>query len=220
MGEDSPQSQRQLNPSVGVVKVLVLLIQFPHHNDRTLIDPTVYNEMWNSQAKSDLIPSGSVSRWFQLNSYGLYEIEAVIVPWTMSDNSELYYSFGSSGLVTDFQRAFWPALDRLDQEGIDWSRYDIDGDGRLDAVVALHTGYAAELKGVDCNTKRDYSQRIWSHAFASSQNSWMSRDGSYSVGGYVVASAYRDVCGSEPATIGTMTHEFMHTMGLVGTFVT
>lgn len=213
---DETQQNRQLNPSTGVVKILVLLIQFPDHSaDRTLIDPSVYNEMWNSQAKTDLIPSGSISRWFQLNSYGLYEIEAVIVPWTITDNSEHYYSFGSSGLVTDFQRAFWPALDKLDSEGIDWSEYDVDGDGILDCVVALHTGYSAELKGVDCNTKRDYSQRIWSHAFASSFNSWTSRSGAYSVGAYVVSSAYRDVCGSEPARIGTITHEMMHTLGLV-----
>ena len=212
----SSQDERQLNPSTGIVKVLVFLLQFPDHTNRTLIDPSVYDEMWNSKGKSDLIPSGSISRWFQLNSYGLYEIEAVIVPWTMSDNTEEYYSFGSSGLVPDFQQAFWPALNKLDQEGIDWSQYDIDNDGKLDAVVVLHTGYAAELKGVDCQTDRDFSTRIWSHAFADSFNSWISADGWYYLGGYVVASAYRDICGSEPARIGTMTHEMMHTMGLVG----
>jgi M6 family metalloprotease-like protein len=106
-------------------------------------------------------------------------------------------------------------LDRLDQNGIDWSQYDIDQDGVLDAVVVLHSGYGAELKGEDCNTKRDYVSRIWSHAYANSFNSWTSADGKYRVGGYVVASAFRDRCGSEPARIGIMTHEFMHTFGLV-----
>ena len=215
--QEEPQNQqRKLNPFVGVVKVLVLLIQFPDHTDRELPDPVVYNEMWNSNANSDLIPSGSIAEWFKLNSHGLYEIEADIVPWTVTDNSEVYYSFESSGLVPTLQRAFWPALDRLDQQGMDWSQYDIDEDGKLDAVVALHTGYSAELKGVDCNNNRDYSQRIWSQALANSGNSWTSLDGSYSVGGYAIASAYKGICGSEPANIGTMTHEFMHTLGLIG----
>lgn len=209
---------RQLiNPSIGVVKVLVLLINFPDHDGtRTLLDPTIYDHMWNAKGKSeDIIPSGSIARWFQLNSYGLYEIEAAIVPWTQADNTELYYSYGSSGLSLDTQRIFWPALDKLDASGIDWSQYDVDQDGILDAVVALHSGYAAELKGEDCTTKRDYQSRIWSHAFASSFNTWTSSNGRYRVGGYVIASAYRDRCGSEPARIGTMTHEFMHTFGLV-----
>ena len=209
--------QRQLSPSVGVVRVLVLLIQFPDHNDRELPDPQIYNEMWNFKAKSDLIPSGSVAEWFRVNSHGLYEIEADIVPWTVTDNSEAYYSFEMSGIVPTLQRFFWPALDKLDQQGMDWSQYDIDEDGKLDAVVALHTGYSAELKGVDCNNNRDYSQRIWSQAQANSGNSWTSRDGKYAVAGYAVASAYKDICGSEPASIGTMTHEFMHTLGLIGT---
>ena len=209
-------NNRQLNPSIGVVKVLVLLINFPDHNGvRTLIDPSVYDHMWNGKGKSDVIPSGSIARWFQLNSYGLYEIEAAIVPWTEADNTELYYSFGTSGLSLDAQKLFWPALDRLDESGIDWSLYDVDQDGTLDAVVALHSGYAAELKGEDCYTQRDYQSRIWSHAFASSFDAWTSADGRYRVGGYVLASAFRDRCGSEPARIGTMTHEFMHTFGLV-----
>lgn len=107
-------------------------------------------------------------------------------------------------------------MDKLDQNGIDWSQYDIDQDGVLDAVVVLHSGYAAELKGTDCSNNRDFATRIWSHAFASSFSPWVSMDGAYQLGGYVVGSAFRDTCGSDPARIGTMTHEFMHTMGLVG----
>ncbi|CAB9506586.1 Immune inhibitor A peptidase M6 [Seminavis robusta] len=217
--QQQQQGERDLqmnpNPATGVVRVLVLLLQFTDHVDRPLLDPAIYDAIWTGKDKSPLIPSGSVKEWFRQNSYGLYEIEPVIVPWTLSDNSELYYSFGSSGLVPDFQQAFWPALDKLDQEGIDWSLYDADGDGRLDAVTVLHTGYAAELKGVDCNSDRDYSNRIWSHAFADSLNSWYSRSGLYRVGGYMIASAYRDTCKFEPARIGTMTHEFLHTLGLV-----
>lgn len=88
--QDEDNNHRELmNPNIGVVKVLVFLLQFTDHADRTLVEPEVFEEMWNSNGKNpDLIPSGSVSRWFQLNSYGLYEIEAVIVPWTMSDNTE------------------------------------------------------------------------------------------------------------------------------------
>ena len=212
------RQRRQLSPQMGVIKVLVILLQFTDHMNRTLIDPSVYDEMWNSRGTSALIPSGSVRKWFDLNSYGLYEIEARIVPWTLSDGSELYYSFGSSGLTPQVQQAFWPALNELDQNGMDWSQYDLDKDGILDAVVVLHSGYAAELKGVDCNSNSDFSNRIWSHAYAQSFNTWFSADGQYQVGGYLIASAYRDTCGNEPAQIGTMTHEFMHILGLVGKF--
>ena len=92
-------------------------------------------------------------------------------------------------------------------------------------TVFLHSGYAAELGGVDCYTGASASQRIASHSstfyFKSGTKntypSWISQRG-YTVGFYVVASAYRGTCRSNTARIGTITHEMFHHFGVPDLF--
>jgi hypothetical protein len=54
--------------------------------------------------------------------------------FSWADNTELYYSFNVRGMTADLQKAMWPALDALDNDpNWDWSQFDVDGDGYLDA---------------------------------------------------------------------------------------
>jgi Immune inhibitor A peptidase M6 len=200
------QEVRRTNPNLGSFKVLVLLIVFGDHVDRPRIAKADVENMWKT-----LVPE-----WFDVNSHGLYDIDPVVTEWVVTDNTEKYYSFGKRGVVPDFQKAAWPALDALDKRSDwDWSIFDLDKDGKLDSVMITHSGYGAESMGAD-EHGTDYMNRIWAHAFSSSTASaaWTSQDGSVQLNGYTVASAFEGVTGAVPATIGLTVHEYMHTFGL------
>jgi M6 family metalloprotease-like protein len=108
----------------------------------------------------------------------------------------------------------WPILDELDNRpDWSWDDYDLDKNGRIDSLVLIHSGYGAETTTDDCYG-RQFTDRIWAHAFSSSRNAWKSKDGSMRVSGYTVASAFHGDCGSEPGKIGLTVHEYMHTLGL------
>lgn len=68
----------KMNPKKGKIKVLVLLCMFTDHQKRRLV----------SQAHVQRLFEGKVSEWLEVNSHGLYDIEPVITPWQLSDNTE------------------------------------------------------------------------------------------------------------------------------------
>jgi hypothetical protein len=51
------------------------------------------------------------------------------------------------------------ALDYLD-DSVDFSEFDGDGDGYIDAITLLHSGYGAEWGGID-SYNGTYTDRIW-----------------------------------------------------------
>jgi M6 family metalloprotease-like protein len=207
--------QRRAQGTPSSLRVLVLLVQWENHADKPLIPPDEIEQVFNSDnVGDDIVPTGSISRYFQVNSYGQFDITADIVPWMMTDDTEeVYASFGDSGRSPELANAWTPILEALDSSGFDFSPYDQDGDRVLDLTVTLHSGYAAELGGTDCNTGATREQRIGSHASSSMGGDWRSVDG-YRLGPYSVASAYRQRCNANVARLGVITHEIVHPFGI------
>jgi hypothetical protein len=117
---------------------LVILIQFTDHRDRQLPTRDEINTLWNGDENfvSEDLPTGSIHRYFFRNSYGKMNIQASVADWTYTDNTEKYYSFGASGFGPGrVAPAAYPALDKLDREGYDFSRHDLDGDMVIDTLV-------------------------------------------------------------------------------------
>ena len=181
------------------------MIRFSDHADRPLIGKEEVDEFWQ-----DKVPA-----WLEVNSQGLYNIDATVIDWVTTDNTEAYYSFGIRGTTKEAQKMAWPSLDILDnQPGWDWSKFDMDGNGELDSVVIVHSGYGAETVTTDC-FGQDFNDRIWAHAFSSTRrDSWTSKDGSVRINGYTMASALDGDCGTVLGKIGLTCHEYMHTFGL------
>ncbi|CAB9526476.1 Pre-pro-metalloprotease PrtV [Seminavis robusta] len=199
------QKETRRNPNLGKINVLVLMIRFSDHVDRELVPKSLVDTFWETK----------VPQWMEANSQGRYGIKATVIDWITTDNTEEYYSFGKRGIVLESQKMAWPILDKLDNRpNWDWSQFDLDGNGRIDSLVIIHSGYGAETTTTDC-FGADFNNRIWAHAFSgTSQRSWQSKDGKIKVAGYTVASAFDEDCGTVPAKIGLTVHEYMHTLGL------
>lgn len=222
---------QQANPTTGKIKVLVLMVLFTDHTERDLISKDEVEKFWQTKVPGELIFSGSKAvqyvcdsgsknilfpfrpDWINANSQGVYEIEATVIDWGLTDNTEIYYSFGKTGIVPEGRQMAFPILDRLDAAGFDFAPFDGDNDGYLDSVVLIHSGYGAETEKPDC-FDREHTDRIWAHAFTGvNSNSWISSDRNYIMAGYTVASAFTGICGIVPNKIGLTVHEYMHTLG-------
>ena len=82
---------------------------------------------------------------------------------------------------------------------VNWSQYDLDGDGWVDRLLILHT-----TKGQEENTGS--SNRIWSHYTTFREPIEISSD--LKVGHYTMSSLRTGSSG-----VGTMLHEMLHQMG-------
>ncbi len=126
---------QDITQAVGFVRVLVLLVKFTDHMNRTLPPVADYDTIFNDSGETPLIaPTGSVSSWLRNNSYGKFNMEAEIVPWHVTNNTEAYFSVHNYGLSDDFRLCMFPILDQLETEGFNFSRFDLNNDGVIDSI--------------------------------------------------------------------------------------
>ena len=213
---DYTSKTRSFIASTGTVRTLVLCMRFTDHIGRALPTREDISLLWNAKEGEalDLLPTGSIREYLRKNSYDKMLLEADVFDWTLTDGTEEFYSYHEFGQPRDMVRSLYPVLQAIDALGTDFSKYDQDGDGVIDSLVLLHSGFAAELFGKDCYTQRAHEERIWSHAVGAFANDWTSFDNKYTLGGYMIASALRGICGDDLARIGVMTHEFIHSWGI------
>jgi M6 family metalloprotease-like protein len=207
-----------LSPSQKAEEVIVVLIKFSDYANRDMPSRQNIEYLFNGQGTGDKrAPTGTVREFFRLQSLNQYAVEAHVQEWMTVDQTEEYYSFGNNGLTNMFATAAYKTLDRMDREGVDWFDYDEDGDGKLDSVAILHSGFVAEGGGTDCINGREYGKhRIWSHATSAAENQdvWYSSDRIVSNGQYSTTSAVFGTCGSDIQRVAVIGHEMMHMLGL------
>jgi M6 family metalloprotease-like protein len=196
------------------VENLVLLLRFSNHGpsgqNRTLPSSTDVSTIMNAVGGDpSLAPTGSVRDHYLETSYGQFSIDSTVVGWLDMPSSESYYADGSSGLTTQIWELITDGLDAADAT-VDFSDYDLDGNGWIDAITFLHSGYGAEWGGSD-QYGTDYADRIWSHKWTIP--TWTSAEG-VSVGDYNISPGLWDTTGSDPGRIGVVCHELGHFFGL------
>ena len=205
---NTPQS---IVPS-GNIKNLVVMVRFSNHQSRILPSISDMNTLFNAaDSHPTIAPTGSIRDLFLKNSYGQLTLNSDISGWIDVSRSEQYYADGGSGLNSNvILEALQEALDILDQT-VDFSQYDSDNDGFIDAITFIHSGYGAESGGTDVDgTGKD--DRIWSHKFAI-QPAWESNE-EVKVFDYHISPSLWGTQGSAIGRVGVIAHETGHFFGL------
>jgi immune inhibitor A len=166
----------------------------------------------------------SVRNYFLDFSDDRYDIHGDVIGWLPLPHSEWWYgadkcpgnrSGMSSGAGSDSaipgagttKSLVRDALDAVNAisntvPGFDWKNYDLNGDGVIDRLWIVHSGYGEEDGDVLLN-RTDYGEAaVWSHSSAVAN---------YPVSPEVVAGPY--IIMPENGGIGVFAHEYAHNLG-------
>lgn len=183
-----------LGPVTGARRVLVLLVDFSDAPAQQ--SPDHYRELLFSQRTS---ATGSMRDFFTEVSYGNLDVDGTVygsggevAGWYRAPQPKSYYTNDNYGFGDPPQNAQKLVEDVLDLAAgdVDFSGFDKDGDGSVEALVLICAGSGAEQTG----NKSD----IWSHKW---QITPQTRDG-VSLSLYFMA--------PEDGRIGVMAHELGH----------
>ena len=184
------------------IKNIVILAAFSNHWDSAnntvlpaygIVDTNQFWKLYNQVGYSDDGAVGSVRDYYREVSYGKLTIDSVITMWVKLPREESYYG-GNSGSSkgTNTAQMAADAITAAAAAGFDFSQADTDGDGWVDAIDIIHSGYD-EAAGGSTNA-------VWS--IKGSLSSVMTENG-VKIYNYHTESALRDNVGTNITRIGT-----------------
>lgn len=194
------------NAFQGTKKGLIILTEFTDSKFKSGHDLALYKRIANDENYSDNNFRGSIKDYFKAQSHGQFELDFDVAGICQLQHPYAYYGKNNSqkedvkpGEMV-VEACLW-----AHEHGINFSKYDWNGDGEVDQVFVLYAGHG-EASYKDANT-------IWPHMYylsASDYGKPLSLDG-------VTVDTY--ACSSELNGdgnldgIGTFCHEFSHCMG-------
>ena len=194
------------NAFQGTKKGLIILVQFTDSKFKSGHDVALYKRIANEANYSGNNFRGSIKDYFKAQSHGQFELDFDVAGICQLQHPYAYYGKNNSQ-KEDVKPGEMVAEACLwaHEHGINFSKYDWNGDGEVDQVFVLYSGHG-EASYKDANT-------IWPHMYylsASDYGKPLSLDG-------VTVDTY--ACSSELNGdgnldgIGTFCHEFSHCMG-------
>ena len=206
--------QQAFNPKtyLGERRCMLLLVDFPDCHFQEGHGQKYYEQMCNTPGyTTDEGYRGSVYDYFYEQSYGQFKINFDVTPVVTMPNGYAYY--GRDRSSTDIDIRLNELIDEAclkGTEGLDLADYDWDGDGEIDQVVILYAGNGQTGGGGE--------DAIW-------PQEWTLTDmvgrrlqvGDYYVDTY---SCVAELHKGRTAGIGTLCHEFAHTLGLADMYDT
>lgn len=190
-GKGSPTSSTVIT---GSYRILALLVDFSDNTSSipsAFLDTMLFDSLGNS-----------VRNYYGEVSYGQIDLITVNLPssvgWQRAPQTYAYYvnnANGTGSYPQNSQKLVEDLVDLVDSL-VDFSVYDNDGDGDVDALMVIHSGSGAEFSGQNTD--------IWSHKWAISPRS---KDG-VNVTTYAIQPEYWNAPGD--LTIGVYVHELGH----------
>lgn len=221
---DAAVGSRSANSGIGLsddafygrkeLKGLVILAEYKDVKFSEGCDREFFSDMLNSEGFDLYGASGSARDYFIDSSMGQFVPEFdVYGPVKLSKPMDYYGANNASGSDKNAAQMIYDACVGLDDE-IDFSEYDLDGDGYVDNVFVFYAGYGEATYGP--------ANSIWPHQWSLSYGSLeLELDGvkieKYACSNELEKDANRD---DVPCGIGTFVHEFSHVLGLPDLYVT
>ena len=209
----------QSYPLTGTPKSIAILVNFSDKSFVTSTPQTAFTNLLNQDGYSANGGTGSANNYFKDNSKGVFSPEFDVVgPYTLPHNMA-YYGANDATTKNDVnpQQMVVDGCTLAAAAGVDFSKYDVDGDGIVDNVFIYYAGYNEAESGP--------ANSVWPHRWAIYPTSMYS-NGNYTgtvasttfngkrVEGYACTSELRGSTGSNMCGIGTFCHEFGHVLGL------
>jgi M6 family metalloprotease-like protein len=180
--------------------VPVILIQYA--DESASESRQSFDDMMNQDGYSS---SGSFAEYFAEVSYNNHSINGTVVGWYTASENRAYYAFSDPDHYLHAAELVREAVDAAEAAGIDFSGFDADNDGEVDAVFVVHQGQGAEDGSND-----DF---LWSHHwYLSSAGSGLDveHDGK-TIDRYIIMP---ETYGGAHVNIGVYCHEYGHVLGL------
>ncbi len=200
-------------PTKGDVRGLVILADFT--DKKMTFGQEYHDRMMNEEGFSEDGCMGSARDYFIDQSSGLFRPTFDVVgPVTLSRTSEYY---GKNNMYTGVDEncekmiaeACQTAHDGL---GVDFSKYDYDGDGYVDMVYVIFAGYG-ENAGGGANT-------VWPKKWNLTQAGVNLKLDGKILDVFACSSELFGNLGRQSSAIGTFCHEFGHVLGLADHYST
>ncbi len=183
-----------------------LLVDFDDNEHDPLHDWGSYDEMIFSE---DTFPTGSMKDYYDEISYEQFTLSGEIAPeWFRVPQTYAYYVDGQRGFGSyprNAQKMVEDAIAAADPS-VDFSEYDCDSDGYVDALFVVHAGPGYEETGNQNMIHSHMSSLRWS------PNGAYETDDGVSVDLYSVEP--EEHAGGDIISIGVFCHEFGHVLGL------
>lgn len=177
-----------------------ILVEFPDAN--ATYEPSEMEPILNQEGYTHLnyANTGSFRDFYQEVSYGQFLPVSNVSGWVTAPHEHDYYAYSNPNGYQNVRQLVRDMVDSLEAQGFDWSIFDNDNDGYVDALNLIHQGPGAE-EGDQSN--------IWSHKW-SLGNLAVQYDG-------VIISSYTmnpEIQNGNIVAIGVLAHEFGHALGL------
>lgn len=182
-----------------IYRQIVVLVNFSDCSFQMEDPQAAYQALFNEKGYNQSLGPGCVADYFRDQSDGLFNLQFdVFGPFLVDSKAQSSGSSSNTG-----QMAFRQATQKLiaNHPDIDYSLYDWDGNGTVDRVIYIYAGYSGNQTG--------YTDYIWPN---SSTFSKVNTPDGHTISNYSAsAELFRNdiSCG-----IGTICHEFSHTLGL------
>ncbi len=126
-------------PNIGHVKGIVLLVDF--EDDPSTVPASEVDNYCNLVGYSGYGNNGSVRDYFYDVSDGLLTYTNFVPPvYYRAANPKTYYTDPNVSLGVRARELVTEALNALDAAGLDFSQYDSNGDGLIDAINCFYAG--------------------------------------------------------------------------------
>lgn len=197
-------------PPKGDVRGLVILVEYQDVKFNTAYDAGQYfSDMLNKDGFSQYNATGCAAEYFRLSSNNQFRPTFdVLGPITLPNNRDYYGGNDSNGDDFAPEDMVVDAVNILD-DTVDFSKYDMDGDGEVDNIFIFYAGQGEASYGPD--------ESVWPHSWSlAGAGKTFVVDG-VKINHYACTNEWEK---SRPDGVGTFIHEFSHVMGLPDLYTT